>query len=139
MGLRERRFNLLQQTSAFGIISRCASPLPPSCILYKRPSSPLQFEQEENIPGHSFEKGPYWFVLKTASVFPIPTNRVEREWLTFIMVNVTPIYNRVQSKIYLLSYFSLAKTSIYLGTHLTATRVFLISIGRVERGWLTLR
>ena len=30
-----------------------------SCSLIKRPSSPLQFGQEENIPGHSFERRAY--------------------------------------------------------------------------------
>ena len=32
---------------------------PPSCTLQERPSSPLQFGQEENIPGHSIERRAY--------------------------------------------------------------------------------
>ena len=47
-----------------------------SCTLKKRPSSLLQFGQEENIPGNSIEKRAYWLVLKIAGVFPICTGRV---------------------------------------------------------------
>ena len=39
-----------------GIISQCG---PPSSTLQERPSSLLQFHQEENIPGHSIERGAY--------------------------------------------------------------------------------
>ena len=41
----------------------------------ERRSSPLQFGQEENIAGHSIERGAYLFVLKIARVFRIPTSR----------------------------------------------------------------
>ena len=58
-----------------GVISRCS---PASCTLQKRPSSPFQFGQEENMPGHSFERKAYLFVLNTDSVFSIPIGRVER-------------------------------------------------------------
>ena len=36
----------------------------------------LQFGQEENITGLSVERRAYWFVLKIARVFSIPTGRV---------------------------------------------------------------
>ena len=38
-------------------------------------SSPLQFGQEENIPGHSIERRTYWFILKIARMFPFPLSR----------------------------------------------------------------
>ena len=37
---------------------------------------PLQFGQEENIPGNSIERRVYQFILKIARVLPIPTGRV---------------------------------------------------------------
>ena len=51
--------------------------LPTSCTLQKRPFSPLMSAHEENIPGHSFERKAYLFLLKI--VFPIPTGRVGLE------------------------------------------------------------
>ena len=39
----------------------------------KRPSFSLQFFQEQNILGHSFERRAYWFILKATRVFSIPT------------------------------------------------------------------
>ena len=57
---------------------------PPSFTLQKRllssPSSPLQFGKKENIPGHSFERRTYRFLLKATRVFLISTGRVERGW-----------------------------------------------------------
>ena len=55
-----------------GVISQCG---PPSYTLQEK-LSPLQFGQEENIPGHSIERRAYWFILKIVKVFPIPTGRV---------------------------------------------------------------
>ena len=55
-----------------GVISQCDPFIHPP----KRPSSPFRVDQEENIPGHSTERKAYWFVLKIARVFPIPTGRV---------------------------------------------------------------
>ena len=65
-----------------GVISQCA-PLP-SPPLQKRPSSPLQFGHEENIPGYSTERRAYWFVLKITRVFPIPTGGVGIGWWTLL-------------------------------------------------------
>ena len=39
-----------------GVISQCGLPF---WTLQERPSSPLQFGQEENIPGHSTERRAY--------------------------------------------------------------------------------
>ena len=113
----------------------------------KRPSPPLQFGQEQNIPGHSFERGADWFVLKTSGVFPITTGRVESGWWTFLQWLALPpyVWDSSDDK-YLLApskkglpyFFSLDKKRIYLSTHLRSTRVFSISTSRVERGWLTL-
>ena len=71
-----------------GVISQCAPsppppppppkkppPPPPLLPLQRRPSSSLQFGHEENIPGYSTGRRAYWFVLKIARVFPIPTGR----------------------------------------------------------------
>ena len=38
----------------------------------------LQFGQEQNILGHSFERRAYYFVLKANKVFPIPTQPVSQ-------------------------------------------------------------
>ena len=43
-------------------------------------SSYFQFDQEEKIPGHLFERGTYCCVLKTARVFSIPTGKEEYGW-----------------------------------------------------------
>ena len=81
-----------------GVISQCGSA---SCTLQKRffaSSSPLQFGQEENILGHAIEKRAYWFVLKTARLFPILTSR-NRMMNTFVIVNITPhIRDSVEDK-----------------------------------------
>ena len=76
-----------------GVISRCA----PLCNLQKRPSFSLQFGQEENILGYSFETIAYWFVLKAARVFSITADREnsgKRMVNTSLMVNITPIFHR---------------------------------------------
>ena len=39
-----------------GVISQCGHH---SCTLQNRPSSPFQFGQEDNIPGHLSERGAY--------------------------------------------------------------------------------
>ena len=55
------------------VFSQCD---PPSCTLQKRPSSPLQFGQEENITGHPTGRRAYWFVLKIAGMFSVPQSRI---------------------------------------------------------------
>ena len=59
------------------VISECSAP---SWTLQKRPSSPLQFGQEENIPEHSNER--------RTRMSPILKNR-NRMMSTFIIVNIT--------------------------------------------------
>ena len=49
----------------FGVISQC---VPPSSTLQKRPSSPLQFGQEENISGHTQLKGELTDLLRKLPV-----------------------------------------------------------------------
>ena len=60
-------------------------------------SSSPQFGQEENIPGHSIERRAYWFILKIARMFPIPSSR-NRMMSTFIIIiltaNITPYPKR---------------------------------------------
>ena len=70
---KERLFHLSWQPSDLGGNATCGPPL---FHLPKRPSSLLQFGQKENIPGHSAESRGYRFILKTARVLPIPTDRV---------------------------------------------------------------
>ena len=111
-------FKFLQKKSLFFIsynnqvllevISRFGSP---SCTLPKRPSSPLQSGQEENIPGHLFKRRTYWFALKTVKLFSILTNRVERD-------SLEDKSTLAPSKKGLPSPFSLTRRSIYQGTHL---------------------
>ena len=53
----------------------------PSFLLSpKRPSSSLHFGQEDRLPGHSTERIVYWFALKVAWVFPIPSGSVGIGW-----------------------------------------------------------
>ena len=83
---KERLFHLSGQPSALGgNITMC----PPSSTTQKRPSCPLQFGQEENMPGHSVQWRAYWFVLKIARMFPTPTSR-NRMMSTLVIVNITP-------------------------------------------------
>ena len=75
-----------------GIISQCGHPsytFQKIFTLY----SPLQLRQEENIRGYSIERGAYWFVLKIAKMFPLPTSS-NRMINTFIIVNITPTFKR---------------------------------------------
>ena len=118
------------------VISRCGTP--PWILQKKLPL--FQFGQEENMPGHSTEKGAHRLILKTDRVFPIPTSKVERGWLTPLKWLTLPSYVRdksmlAPSKKGLHCPFSLAKKRIYLHTYFRATRVF--PIPRVERGSLT--
>ena len=69
-----------------GVISECGTP---SCTPQKKPSSPFQFGQEEDIPGHSVERRTYWFILKIARMFPILLSK-NRMISSFIIVNITP-------------------------------------------------
>ena len=41
------------------------------------PKSSIHFDHEHNIPGHAAERRAYWFVLKTAWLFPVPS------WILF--------------------------------------------------------
>ena len=56
-----RLFHILWQPSTLG-----GNLIMQSFFLHpsKKPSSPLQFGKEENIPGHSIERKTYWFILK---------------------------------------------------------------------------
>ena len=63
-----------------GVISQCAPFLYPLEKVFLSPS----VGQEENIPGHSIERRAYYFVLKIARVFPIPTRRVGVGWWTLL-------------------------------------------------------
>ena len=63
------------------VISQCG---PSSCTLQKRPSYPLHFDQEGNIPGHSIDGQGYWLALKIFWVFPVPTGRVAIGWWTLL-------------------------------------------------------
>ena len=66
-----------------------------SCFLIKRPSSPLQFGQEENIPGHSFERRAYWLVWKNCQSAPYSHRQNRKRMLNIlIMVIITPICRR---------------------------------------------
>ena len=62
---------------------------PPFLHPLKRPSSPLQFGQEENIPRHSTERRVCRFILRIARISPITSSR-NRMMNTFIIVNITP-------------------------------------------------
>ena len=79
---KDRLFHLLdnQVLSQYG---------PPSCTLQKRPFSPLQFGQEENIPEQPTERRAYWLILKNARMFSIPMSR-NRTMDTLITVKITP-------------------------------------------------
>ena len=48
--------------------------------LQKRPPFSIQFIQEDNKHGYSFERRAYWFVLKATRVFHITTGTAGREW-----------------------------------------------------------
>ena len=50
--------------------------------LQKRPPFSIQFIQEDNNHGYSFERRAYWFVLKASRVLHISTERAGREWWT---------------------------------------------------------
>ena len=56
----------------------------PSCILQKRPSTPFQLGQEENIPRNLVERRAYWFVFKITRVYSIPTGRGGIGWWTLL-------------------------------------------------------
>ena len=71
-----------------GVISQCA---PPTRTLQERPSSPIQFGQEENLPGYSIESRAYWFILKITRMFPVLTSR-NRMMNTFIIANINPTW-----------------------------------------------
>ena len=64
---------------------------PHSCTPQKRGF--LQFGQEENIPGHSIETRPYWFIFKIFRMIHIPLSR-SRMMSTFIIVSITPSLQR---------------------------------------------
>ena len=62
------------------ITSQCG---PRSCAL-PRKIFPLQFGKKENTSGNSVERRVYWFVSKTAKVFPVLIDRVGIGWLTLL-------------------------------------------------------
>ena len=113
----------------------------------------LQFGQEENTPGRSFERIAYLFVLKAARVFHISTGRVEGGWwtLSYWLTLLPHVSDSLEGKSLLApskkglpSPFSLAGKRIYLDTQferrgywfaLKAMRVFSIFTGRIERGY----
>ena len=49
------------------------TPLVRNSSTSKRTSFSLQLDQEHNTPGNSFERKPYWFVLKATKIFTILT------------------------------------------------------------------
>ena len=100
---KDRIFHLLWQPSARGGNLTMWT-------LQERPSSPLQFGQEENIPGHSIEGRAYWFLLKIARMFPILTSR-NRMMNIFKIVNINPACKRFK-KAFLFS-------SVWRGTEYT--------------------
>ena len=70
------------------VISECSAP---SWTLQKRPSSPLQFGQEENILGHSLKAeltNLFWD--RVSSVL----TRRNRMMITYIIVNINPTCKR---------------------------------------------
>ena len=70
------------------VISECSAP---SWTLQKRPSSPLQFGQEENILGHSLKAeltDLFWD--RVSSVL----TRRNRMMITYIIVNINPTCKR---------------------------------------------
>ena len=46
-------------------------------LIPKKAYFSLQFDQEKNILGQSFERRAYWFAFKATRLFPIPT---QIEW-----------------------------------------------------------
>ena len=84
---QKRDFFISYDNQVFlGVISQYG---PPSCNLQKRPSSPLQFGEKENMPKHLIESVAYWFIWKTARIFPILTS-TNTMMNTFIIVNTGP-------------------------------------------------
>ena len=88
---KERFLHPLSQPSAF-VGNLTMFPL--SCAFQERSSSLLQFNQEQNIPGHPFTNRAYWFILKIARIFPILTSR-NMTMKTFILVNINPVCKRL--------------------------------------------
>ena len=54
--LRKERLFSYDNQVLLGVVSQCD---PPSCTLQERPSSPLQFVQEENTPRYSIKSRTY--------------------------------------------------------------------------------
>ena len=102
-----------------GVTSQCDLP---SCTHQKMSSSPLQFGQEENIPGRSIERRAYWFILKIVRMFSIPTSR-NRMMNTFIIVNIIHSYKRFPNpkKAFLLP-------SVWPGTEYTLALIWKTSL-----------
>ena len=105
-----------------GVISQCS---PPFCTLQKRSSSPLLFGQEENIPRHSIKRRAYWFILKIARMFPIPTRWWTLLMKAFLLLSLWPgtEYTRVLIwKKSLLIYFESYQGISYLFPHRQSIR-----------------
>ena len=125
---KERLFHLLWQPGTLGgnLIMR-SSFLHPS----KKPSSPLQLGQEENIPGHPIERRTYWFIylltywkLPGCSIFPWvkddeqflhPSKKPSSPLQLGQEENIPghPIERRTYWFIYLLTYWKLPGCSIF--------------------------
>ena len=65
--------------------------------LQKRPTFSIQFIQEDNKHGYSFERRAYWFVLKATRVFHISTGKAGREWWTLSQWLTLPLFVRDKS------------------------------------------
>ena len=88
---KERLFHLLGQPSAFGgNLTMCSPTLVPfkKGLLFH-----FSLAQKRNISEHSIERRAYWFILKIAKMFPIPTSR-NRMINIFIIVNITSTCKR---------------------------------------------
>ena len=99
-----------------GVISWCS---PRSCTPQKSPSFLLQFGKEENISGNSINRRAYWVILPGCSLFPA----VGIGWSTLLIYPLLPkialrvkCFSSFQKD--LPSPFSLARNTLYLGTHL---------------------
>ena len=82
-------------TSAFGgNLTMWHPPSPPSFLHSSKKTfiSPSVWPRRE-YTWHSVEKRAYWFILKIARMFSIPTSR-NRMMNTFIIVDITPTCNR---------------------------------------------
>ena len=83
---------------------------PPFLHPSKKPSSPLQFGQKENIPGHSTERRAYWFILKIGRMFLILRSRNYYQHMQEIVYRISLCFSIPKD---LPSPFSLARELIW--------------------------